>query len=211
MGNRNKSNMLSIIMIIVLLLESACGFIITVDAHETMCFYDHANVSDKVTISFEVMEGGFKDVGVEISGPEDDWLHHSEQETLGSFTFTALKDGQYQLCFNNEMSTLTPKVLMFQFHIARALEYYSDPSNRKDDVLEQAKVQGMVNQLSAELGAVKIEQEYMHFRYRGHIHVSDTVHFRVIAWSVFGPMMLLITALLEVYYLRHFFEIRKVV
>ncbi|KAI8035875.1 transmembrane emp24 domain-containing protein 2 [Drosophila gunungcola] len=203
--------MLSVIVIILLLLESTWGFIITVDAHETMCFYDHAHVSDKVTLSFEVMDGGFKDVGVEIWGPGDDPLHHSEQDTTGSFTFTAMKDGQYMLCFDNKISTLTPKVLMFQFHVARALGYYSDPSKRRDDVVEQARVQSMINALSAKLGAVKMEQEYMHFRYRGHLDVSDMVHFRVTAWSVFGPMMLLIMAILEVYYLKHFFEVKQVV
>nr|XP_016996732.2 transmembrane emp24 domain-containing protein 2 [Drosophila takahashii] len=194
--------MLLVIVVILVLLESTCGFIITVDAHETMCFYDHANVSDKVTISFEVMDGGFKDVGVEISGPRNDRLHHSEQDTVGSFTFTAMKDGQYQLCFDNKMSTLTPKVLMFQFHIARALKYYQDTSNRWDDVIEQATVQSMINELSSKLGAVKMEQEYMHFRYRGHLEVSDMVEFRVLAWSIFGPMMLIIMTILEVYYLK---------
>ncbi|XP_016984759.1 transmembrane emp24 domain-containing protein 2 [Drosophila rhopaloa] len=203
--------MLLVIGIIVVLLKSAWGSIITVDAHETMCFFDHASVGDKVTISFEVMEGGFKDVGVDISGPGDDPLLHSEQDTKGSFTFSAMKDGQYNMCFDNRISTLTPKVLMFQFHVVRTLEYYSDPSKRRDDVVEQARVQAMINALSAKLGSVKMEQEYMHFRYRGHLDVSDMVHFRVTAWSVFGPMMLLIMAILEVYYLKHFFEVKRVV
>jgi len=203
--------MLSPILVALVLLKSAWGFIITLDAHETMCFYDHANVSEKVTISFEVMEGGFKDVGVEISGPGDDTLHHSEQDTQGSFTFTAMKDGLYQLCFDNKMSTLTPKIVMFQFHIARALEYYQDTSNRWDDVIEQATVQTMINELSSKLGAVKMEQEYMHFRYRGHLEVSDMVELRVLAWSIFGPMLLIIMTILEMYYLKHFFEVRRVV
>ncbi|EDW91161.1 transmembrane emp24 domain-containing protein 2 [Drosophila yakuba] len=203
--------MLSVIVLVLALLKAASGFIITVDAHETMCFYDHANVSDKVTMSFEVMEGGFKDVGVEISGPDDDRLHHSQQDTLGSFTFTAMKEGQYQLCFDNKMSTLTPKILMFQFQVARAIEFYMDSSKRGDDVIEQAAVQSMINELSAKLGAVKMEQEYMHFRYRGHLEVSDMVELRVLAWSIFAPMMLIITAVLEIYYLKHFFEVKRVV
>eukprot|EP00099_Drosophila_melanogaster_P020197 NP_611629.1 uncharacterized protein Dmel_CG9308 [Drosophila melanogaster] len=203
--------MLSAIVLVLVLFQAACGFIVTLDAHETMCFYDHANVSDKVTVSFEVMEGGFKDVGVEIAGPDDDRLHHSKQDTMGSFTFTAMKEGRYQLCFDNKMSTMTPKILMFQFHVARAIEFYMDSSKRVDDVIEQATVQSMINQLSAKLGAVKMEQEYMHFRYRGHLEVSDMVELRVLAWSIFGPMMLIITAVLEVYYLKHFFEVKRVV
>lgn len=205
--------MLTIIVVIIIavFLHTAWSFIITIDAHESMCFYDMASVDDMVTISFEVMEGGFKDVGVEIAGPEGDILHHEDRETTGSLTFTAMKKGRYKLCFDNEISTLTPKVLMFQFHVIRPLDYYADPKERHDDVLEQVKLQTMVNQLSARVAAVRVEQEYMHFRYRGHMDITDSVQLRILAWSIFGPMMLLIMTLLEVYYLKRFFEFRRVV
>ncbi|KAH8308874.1 hypothetical protein KR059_002569, partial [Drosophila kikkawai] len=210
-----KSKMVSIIIVtiivIVALLHPAWSFIITLDAHEHECFYDTANVNDMVTISFEVMEGGFKDVGVEISGPDGDIMHQEHRETTGSLSFAAIKKGRYKLCFDNEISTLTPKIVMFQFHVVKPLDYYADPSKRSDDVLEQAKLQTMVNQLSARLGAIRVEQEYMHFRYRGHMDITYSVQDRILAWSVFGPMMLLIMTVLEVYYLKRFFEFRRVV
>ncbi|KAH8290907.1 hypothetical protein KR054_007036, partial [Drosophila jambulina] len=210
-----KSNMLSVItlkiIILTALLQPGWSFIITLDAHESECFYDTANVNDMVTISFEVMEGGFKDVGVEVSGPDGELMHHEDRETTGKFTFAAIKKGRYKLCFDNEISTLTPKIVMFQFHVIRPLDYYADPRKRKDDVLEHAELQTMVNLLSARLGAVRIEQEYMHYRYRGHMDITDSVQDRILAWSVFGPMMLLIMTLLEVYYLKRFFEFRRVV
>ncbi|KAH8238690.1 hypothetical protein KR038_001833, partial [Drosophila bunnanda] len=210
-----KSKMLAIIVVKIIILtalfEPSWGFIITLDAHESECFYDSANVNDMVTISFEVMEGGFKDVGVEISGPDGDVMHHEVRETTGSLTFSAMKKGRYKLCFDNEISTLTPKILMFQFHVMKPLDYYANPKKRRDDVLEQATLQTMLNQLSARLGAVRVEQEYMHFRYRGHLDITDSVQDRILVWSVFGPMMLVITTVLQVYYLKRFFEFRRVV
>ncbi|XP_020800278.1 transmembrane emp24 domain-containing protein 2 [Drosophila serrata] len=199
------------IIIITALFEPGWSFIITLDAHESECFYDSANVNDMVTITFEVMEGGFKDVGVEISGPDGDLMHHEARETTGSLTFTAIKKGRYKLCFDNEISTLTPKIVMFQFHVMKPLDYYADPSKRTDDVLEQAALQTTLNLLSARMGAVRVEQEYMHYRYRGHLDITDSVQDRILAWMVFGPMMLLITTVLEVYYLKRFFEFRRVV
>ncbi|XP_017096811.2 transmembrane emp24 domain-containing protein 2 [Drosophila bipectinata] len=198
-------------ILLLLVVKPGGGFIITVDAHDTDCFYDKASVNDKVTITFEVMEGGFKDIAVTITGPNYDSLHKSEKETSGSFTFSAMREGQYELCFDNQFSTMTPKVVMFKFHVARALEYYVDPSKRKDDVIEQAKAQAMINELSAKLGAVKMEQEYMHFRYRGHLDISDSVQFRILAWSIFGPTLLLIMTVLEIIYMKRFFEVKRVV
>ncbi|XP_033252734.1 transmembrane emp24 domain-containing protein 2-like [Drosophila miranda] len=201
----------AICIIFALLLESAGGFLITVDAHEEICFHEHVLENERITISFEVMEGGFKDIGVSIKGPEEELLHHSDRDSVGSFTFSASKRGVYTLCFDNQLSTLTPKVLMFQFHVIRGLAYYTDPQRRGDDVLEQAIVQLMINELSGKMIAVKQEQEYMHVRYRGHLAVSDSVHFRIVSWSIFGPSMLLIMTVLEVYYLKRFFEVRRVV
>ncbi|XP_017150307.1 transmembrane emp24 domain-containing protein 2 [Drosophila miranda] len=201
----------AICIIFALLLESAGGFLITVDAHEEICFHEHVLENERITISFEVMEGGFKDIGVSIKGPEGELLHHSDRDSVGSFTFSASKRGVFTLCFDNQLSTLTPKVLMFQFHVIRGLAYYTDPQRRGDDVLEQAIVQLMINELSGKMIAVKQEQEYMHVRYRGHLAVSDSVHFRIVSWSIFGPSMLLIMTVLEVYYLKRFFEVRRVV
>ncbi|KRF98168.1 uncharacterized protein Dwil_GK27785 [Drosophila willistoni] len=201
----------SLLIIVLLFIRVSGGFLITVDAHETSCFFDHAQEHDKITISFEVMEGGFKDIGVHITAPNDDRLHHSDKESLGSYTFTAIRDGDYTLCFDNEISTLTPKVVVFQFHVARPLHYYANPNERHDDVLEHAGVQSMINELGAKFGTVKQEQEYMHYRYNGHKAVSESAQFRFVLWSIFTPSLIVIMTIVEVYYLKRFFEVKRVV
>ncbi|ALC41191.1 CG9308 [Drosophila busckii] len=203
--------MLQVLLCLLLLWQAAQGFIITVDAHETVCFYDRAVEHDKITITFEVMEGGFKDIGVEITAPNDDKLFHTEAESNGRYTFSASKHGLYTLCFDNERSTLTPKVLMFQFMVLKDLGYYQDADKRTDDVLEQSALQEQINALSSQMMGIKHEQEYMHVRYSGHEHLSASVHFRIVSWSVFGPSLLLAMALLEIYYLKRFFEVKRVV
>lgn len=184
---------------------------ITVDAHETVCFHDHAHEGDKITISFEVMEGGFKDVSIIISGPNDNLLHQAEMETKGSYTFAASNHGKYTLCFDNERSTLTPKVLMFHFNVMRDIHHYTDLGKREDDVMEKADLQESINSLSSQIVSIKHELEYMRVRYLGHDEVNQSVHFRVVAWMIFGPSLLLLMTLTEVYYLKRFFEVKRVV
>ncbi|XP_023167389.2 transmembrane emp24 domain-containing protein 2 [Drosophila hydei] len=192
-------------------LQTVRGFLVTVDAHDTLCFFDRAQERDRITISFEVMEGGFKDIAVDISAADAEKLYHSEAETSGKYTFAANKDGQYTLCFDNSKSTLTPKVLMFHFIVVKDHGYYTDPHKRADDVIEQAALQENINELSSQMIAMKHEQEYMHVRYKGHLEISDSVHFRLVAWSVFGPSLLLTLTIVEIYYLKRFFEVKRVV
>lgn len=184
---------------------------ITVDAHETVCFYDHANEGDKISISFEVIEGGFKDVSLTISGPNNNLLHLAEMETKGSYTFAASSHGKYTLCFDNERSTLTPKLLMFHLNVIRDIYYYGDQGSHQGDVIEQGNLQESINSLSSQMLAIKHELEYMRVRYLGHDEVNQSVHFRVVAWMIFGPSLLLLMTLTEVYYLKRFFEVKRIV
>lgn len=191
--------------------QASCGYLITIDAHETVCFYDHAHVKNKITISFEVMEGGFKDISVYISGPKHNEVHRSEKETKGSYTFTATDHGEYTLCFDNERSTLTPKILMFHFTVFRDFNFYVNPALRMDDIVEQAALQEAVSSLSSQMLGIKHELEYIRLRYNGHEEINQSVNFRVVVWSIFGPSLLLLTTLIEVYYLKRFFEVKRVV
>lgn len=90
----------------------------------------------------------------------------------------------------------------------------------------------MITELSNALTAVKHEQEYMEVRERIHrasklrtlimkilysiltfnfIQVNDNTNSRVVMWSFFEAAVLLTMAIGQVYYLKRFFEIRRVV
>ncbi|XP_034103092.2 transmembrane emp24 domain-containing protein 2 [Drosophila albomicans] len=203
--------MQKVVIWMMLLCKTVYSFMITIDAHETACFHDKALTKDKITIRFEVMEGGFKDIAIHITDPSGNTLFQSESETSGSYTFAASEKGKFKLCFDNERSTLTPKLLMFHFTVIHELSHYIDQNKRADDVIEQSVLQENINALSGQLMNIRHEQEYMHVRYSGHAQISKSVHFRIVAWSIFGPSLLLLMTIVEVYYLKRFFEVRRVV
>lgn len=43
-----------------------------------------------------------------------------DRETNGKYTFAAYETGVYTYCFSNQMSTVTPKVVMFTMEISDA-------------------------------------------------------------------------------------------
>lgn len=69
----------------------------------------------------------------------------------------------------------------------------------------------MIRELSGTLTGIKHEQEYMHVRNRIHRGINESTNSRVVMWSTFEALVLVVMTLGQVYYLKRFFEVRRVV
>lgn len=82
-------------------------------------------------LTFEISEGGFLDIDVRIVGPDGKVIYQGERETSGKYTFAAHLPGKYTYCFSNQMSTMTPKVVMFDMEVGDAPK--ADPKAEDKD------------------------------------------------------------------------------
>jgi hypothetical protein len=73
------------------------------------------------------------------------------------------------------------------------------------------KLQDMIKELSTTLTGVKHEQEYMQVRDRIHRSINESTNSRVVLWSFFEALVLVAMTMGQVYYLKRFFEVRRVV
>merc|ERR1712042_418031 len=137
---------------------------------------------------FEVAEGGFLDIDVKITGPDGKEIYKGERESNGKYTFAAHIDGVYQCCFSKA---------------GTGVEADTDAHHNK---LEE-----MVNELSTALTQVKHEQDYMAVRERVHRSINESTNSRVVLWSFFEALVLVAMTLGQIYYLKQFFEVRRVV
>jgi len=69
----------------------------------------------------------------------------------------------------------------------------------------------MLRSLGSALTSVKHEQEYMNVRDRNHRAINESTNKRVVMWSFFESFVLLAMTIGQVYYLKRFFEVRRVV
>ncbi|XP_044764082.1 transmembrane emp24 domain-containing protein-like [Coccinella septempunctata] len=192
------------ILILVFTAQSFAYFV-TVDAHAEECFFDKVEEGTKMGLTFEIAEGGFLDINVRIMGPDGEVIHEGVGESHGKYTFTANTKGVYTYCFSNKMSTLTPKVVMFNMAIGEAR------SQTKPDGENTNKLEDMIRELSSSLSGVKQEQEYMAVRDRIHRSINESTNSRVVLWSFFEALILVAMTAGQVYYLKRFFEVRRVV
>jgi hypothetical protein len=188
------------------MISTTSSYFVTVDAHAEECFFDKVKAGTKMGLMFEVAEGGFLDIDVRIVGPDAKTIHQGERESNGKYTFAAHMDGTYQYCFGNQMSTMTPKIVMFNMDIGEA-----PVEGGEGDEASHNKLEDMIKELSVALTGVKHEQEYMQVRDRIHRSINESTNSRVVMWSFFEALVLVAMTVGQIFYLKRFFEVRRVV
>jgi hypothetical protein len=196
-----------VVVVILSILHSGLPYFISVDAHAEECFFDRVNNGTKLGLTFEVIEGGFLDIDVRVTGPDGEEIIARERESNGKITFAAAKTGAYTYCFSNKMSTMTPKGVMFSMDIAQP----QAPSEAGAEEAHPNKLAEMIKELSTALVSVKHEQEYMEVRDKIHRKINESTNSRVVMWSFFEAIVLVAMTVGQVYYLKRFFEVRRVV
>jgi len=148
------------------------------------------------------------DIDVRIEGPDGKNLYEGERESNGKYTFAAHMDGVYRYCFSNKMSTMTPKIVMFTMEI---LDAVAEKEGAADDESSHNKLESMIKELGTALTSVKHEQDYMNVRDKIHRTINESTNSRVVLWSFFEALVLVSMTIGQVYYLKRFFEVRRVV
>nr|CAG4650470.1 EOG090X0D99 [Sida crystallina] len=196
-------------LILALLTPSADAYYVTVDAHAEECFFEKVTAGTKLGLTFEVAEGGFLDIDFTIVGPSGDIIETGDRVSNGKYTFAATIDGVYTYCFSNKMSTMTPKIVMFSMDVG------DSPANLAahdaDANSNHTKLEEMIKELSSALRTVKHEQDYMAVRERVHRQINESTNSRVVMWSFFEAFVLVSMTVGQIYYLKRFFEVRRVV
>mmetsp|Transcript_12098 Transcript_12098/g.16717 ORF Transcript_12098/g.16717 Transcript_12098/m.16717 type:complete len:204 (+) Transcript_12098:41-652(+) len=187
-------------------IQNASAFSFGVDATREECFYEDVAVNTPVSVMFQVIQGGFLDVDVQIRGPVGAIIYNAERQTEGKYNFVADTTGTYSFCFGNRMSTLTPKVVSLSVVVADQSE-----DEKRDPKLDLDPVMTVISQLKESLRATLNEQDYMKMREKAHRNTSESTNERVIWWSIFEVIILFCMSVWQIYYLRRFFEVKRVV
>ncbi|XP_008556582.1 transmembrane emp24 domain-containing protein 2 [Microplitis demolitor] len=199
---------------LLLVFYSICSinaYTITVDAHAEECFFEKIDKDTKMGVTFEVAEGGFLDIDIKIFGPDGKIIHEGEQEGSGKYTFAANVDGRYTYCFSNKKSTMTPKNVMFNIDVHQPTKNKDENVPTDEDSVNHRKLEDMITDLGNGLRDVRNEQEYMAVRDRNHRAINESTNFRVVLWSIFEATVLAAMTVGQIFYLKRFFEVRRVV
>jgi hypothetical protein len=190
-----------------LLLGSAVAHNIALPAHGRECFHETLHRGDKMTVTFQVGDrefgsAGNLDIDFWITGPMGQYEANDKAVSNGDFTFDAKHDGKYVYCFGNEHWGASSKEVSFNVHGI----VYVNEADAPQDPLEVE-----VRKLSELLELVKDEQSYIVVRERTHRNTAESTNSRVKWWNIFVIGVVIGESVFQVWWLRRFFEVKRVV
>ncbi|KAF8471197.1 emp24/gp25L/p24 family/GOLD-domain-containing protein [Kalaharituber pfeilii] len=178
--------------------------------HSRECFHEDLHKGDQMSVSFQVGDrefghAGNLDIDFWVTDPNGALQVNERQVSSGSHTFTVPTDGRYVYCFSNDLSSAASKEVSFNVH---GIVYVPEPppGSPPSDPLEHE-----IRQLAELLSEVKDEQEYIVMRERVHRNTAESTNSRVKWWSIFQLGLVTGNAIWQVWWIRRFFEVKRVV
>lgn len=177
------------------------GHMIEVAASKKECFFEDLHINDQMTVTYQVGGGGHLDIDFWLADPDNHALGKHIKQSTGSVSITAKKDGRHEYCFSNQMSAVADKLVSFNVH---GVIYVGE-----DDTI--APVEREIRDLANGLKSVKDEQEYIVVRERRHRNTAESTNSRVKWWSILQAILVFSVVAWQVYYLKSFFEVKRVI
>ncbi|KPI42164.1 Endosomal protein P24B [Cyphellophora attinorum] len=189
------------------LLGASLAHNIQLKAHSRECFHEELHAGDKMTVTFQVGDrefggSGNLDIDFYINDPTSRQEVSLRSVSSGDYSFDAKRDGKYMYCFSNEHWSANSKEVSFNVHGI----VYVPESETPSDPLEAE-----VKKMSEALAQVKDEQAYIVVRERTHRNTAESTNARVKWWSIFQLGVLIGEGVFQVWWLKRFFEVKRVV
>ncbi|KAJ2965476.1 hypothetical protein NQ176_g10598 [Zarea fungicola] len=187
--------------------QTASAHNIVLPAHGLECFHENLHKDDKMSVTYQVGDrefgaAGNLDIDFWVTNPVGGYEINEKSVSNGDHHFEAKHDGKYTYCFGNQHWGANSKEVSFNVH---GVVYVSE-SEYKPDPLEAE-----VKRLSELLDQVKDEQQYIVMRERTHRNTAESTNARVKWWNIFVIGIVVGESLFQVWWLRRFFEVKRVV
>jgi len=173
--------------------------------NEKQCFYEDLHKGNKTTVEFQVVTGGNYDVDCTISGPGDRILFNKVKEQYGDYTWTADVDGIYSVCFSNEFSTFSHKIVYIDWQVGEEKPL----PGLEEHTTALTQMESSAQTIHENLNAIDDYQTHYKLRETQGRRRAEDISERVLYWSIGETVCILTITIGQVLILRNFFSDKK--
>ncbi|XP_062326806.1 transmembrane emp24 domain-containing protein 3 [Osmerus eperlanus] len=171
--------------------------------NEKQCFYEELEIGVRFDIDFQVIAGGNYDVDCFVTDPLSNVLYQDRKKQYDSFSHTTTMKGVYKVCFSNEFSTFSHKIVYLDF---RAGDERPFLPNKATALTQMESACLSIHEI---LKVVSDSQKWYRLR-EAHDRIrAEDLHERVSYWSIGETFILFAVSIGQVLMLKSFFSDKK--
>jgi len=177
----------------------------TIAPNERLCFFaDVDKAGEKLGFYFAVQAGGSFDIDFDVKDPNQKLILDGERERQGDYVLTANTVGEYAFCFENDMSTLTDKLVDFDIMVES--EPRREAPAKPGQIAEHtSSLEESVFRLNGLLMNIKRMQKHHHTQENRGFSIVTSIQGRLFWYAVLESIGVVVMAILQVYILQTFF------
>ncbi|KAK7082759.1 Transmembrane emp24 domain-containing protein 7 [Halocaridina rubra] len=184
-----------------------CGVELTFELPDNAkeCFYEDIEKGTESSLEFQVVTGGHYDVDVILEGPSRQILYREIKQQYGQFQFTPEHSGTYQVCFSNEFSTFSHKLIYVDFQVG------DEPQlpGVGEHFTAMTQMESSSQKIHEDLNSVIDYQTHHRLREAQGRKRAEDLNERVLFWAMGETLGILVIAVGQVMILKNFFADKK--
>lgn len=169
------------------------------------CFHEDIEQGVKATVEFQVVTGGHYDVDAVIEAPSGQVLYKGIKKQFDSHSWTAELTGVYKVCFSNEFSTFSHKLVYVDFQVGDEKPL----PGVGEHLTAMTKLETSSSNIHEHLNTVNDYQTHHRLREAQGRKRAEDLNARVMYWSVGETMVILVVTVGQVMILKNFFSEKK--
>lgn len=169
------------------------------------CFHEIIKKNTSVTLEYQVVTGGQYDVDVTLEDPSQKIIYNQIRMQYDSYNFITNQTGVYVVCFSNEFSTFSHKIVYLDFQVG---EEKSLPGLEEHDTV-MTQMELTAQDIHKALNTILDYQTHHRLREAQGRKRAEELNERVMWWSFMESIAIVVISLVQVFVLKNFFAEKK--
>ena len=145
-----------------------------------------------------------------LQHPTTDAAVWTSRQLSDHFRYTAVAAGQYNICFK-QTTNRGRQTASFQLHVSGDADFYSEQGTNIASKNQAEKVGNLARQIEQQVTDLLDHQDFAITRESIHRETAESTNSRVLWWSLAQVGVLVTLSVLQMYYIKSFFEIKLIV
>lgn len=169
------------------------------------CFFELIDEGVESTVEFQVVTGGHYDVDVLVMDPRKNVLYKQPKKQYDSYTWKASMTGEYRVCFSNEFSTFSHKLVYMDFQVGDEAPL----PGLGEHLTAMTQLETSAQEVHENLNSIIDYQTHHRLRETQGRKRAEDLNERIMVWSAFVTVAIFVVGFGQVLVLKSFFSEKK--